>query len=66
MEIASIAPCSQLDAEKWRRLNNRIKHVDKVPANITEYVDGMEKLPEILPMIRLSANIIIQTRLHRL
>jgi hypothetical protein len=55
VEAAKIARVSQQEVEFWRNFYNRTKHVDKTASDASAFVEGMERLPEMLPKIREAA-----------
>jgi len=57
--VAAITTIPQSDIEFWRNFYNRTKHVDKTTLEASTFVQGMEKLPEILPTIREAAKKLI-------
>ena len=64
--IATIAKVSQSEVEFWRDFYNRTKHVDRTALDASTYVQGMEKLPEILPKIREAAKQLIVNCLNQI
>jgi hypothetical protein len=64
--VASISKVPQADVEFWRGFYNRTKHVDRTASDASEYVQGMEKLPEILPKLREAAKQLISDCLNQI
>jgi hypothetical protein len=63
--VASISNIQQLDVGDWRSFYNRTKHVDRTPVDASQFVQGMEKLPSVLPLIREATKKLIVDRLNR-
>jgi hypothetical protein len=64
--IATIAKVPQSEVEFWRDFYNRTKHVDRTALDASTYVQGMEKLPAILPKIREAAKQLVANCLNQI
>jgi hypothetical protein len=64
--VAAITAIPQSDIEFWRDFYNRTKHVDRTTLEASTFVQGMEKLPEISPIIREAAKKLIADCMNRI
>ena len=64
--IASVSGVDESSVWEWRRLYNRTKHVDTEPAEASEFVQGIEKLSSILPLLREATKRLITERLSQI
>jgi hypothetical protein len=65
-EAAIITGIEKSEICDWRGFYNRTKHIDRTPRDITEFVQGMEKLPQKLLPLRLASETAIIDRLKKL
>lgn len=63
-EITRVTKVSQTQAEDWRDLNNRLKHMDKNQPQLTTFEQGLEKLPHLIDPLRLTSKKVIIQRLN--
>jgi len=64
-EISTITGSQQKEVEKWRRLYNRTKHIDREPNQVNEFISGIMNLHYFLEPLRIATNKILIDRLKR-
>lgn len=64
-EVATVTGSQVSEVSEWRNFYNRTKHIDREPKEISEFVQGIEKLPYLLESLRAALNTLIIDRLKR-
>jgi|GEM_PF-1610271 len=64
-EISAITGLQQSIIKKWRRLYDRMKHTDREPKEINEFISGILNLHNSLELLRIATNKILINRLER-
>lgn len=64
--VASLSNVQSHEVRDWRSFYNRTKHVDRTPADASEFVHGMEKLRSLFPSIREATTRLLVDRLGRI
>lgn len=60
-QVSTLGGIPDSQARTWREFYNRTKHVDETPQKISDFVDGMQELPNyMLPVRSVAASILIQ------
>ena len=65
-EVAIVTNLNMSDVEKWRAIYNRTKHVDRELKELTEYAEGIQKIPSFLEKLRTATNFVIIDRLNKI
>jgi hypothetical protein len=62
-EVSRVTGVSISDVASWRRFYDRLKHIDRTPKDITEFVSGMSSIPEHIRQLRPVASKMLLDRL---